>query len=991
MVRGLTCLVFSVVVLWASTQPAGAQYGYYFGRNKIQYEDWDWHILKTEHFDIYYYPEMTELAEYGAHFAEEVYKELQNRFRTSINRRIPLIFYSSNIHFKQTNITPGFIPDGVGGFFEFLKGRVVVPANGNIHTFRRVIRHELVHVFTYATVTRVLRDHRVAPDRFIPLWFTEGLAEYWSGKPDHQAEMVLRDAVFSNYLVPLENLDRIAGTYLMYKEGEATCRFISEIYGEEKLLELIENAWKDRDFRVVMSSVLREDFETIADRWLTWFKEQYYPSLDTIEFPTYLAGTVSAEGFNAKPVYYRFRDGTRKIYFVGNRTGYSNIYEVEVDSLHRPIGKPRILIRGERNNRFEAFHLFESRLGVSRDGKLAFVTKSGMRDVVHVYDLERDEMGPTYAFSGLVAVYSPDWDPSGTKLAFSSIDKSGFSDLYVFDTENGHLQKLTDDKYDDRDPAWSPDGRMIAFSSDRTSEGKNDAYNLMTYDLASGEIQYRTFGFHHDLSPRWSPDGSKLVFIRTQRDEEGRFGAQNVWMVDVLPEATLEKEVAYTGSAEAILASDRVQPVARQLTDLSSAAFDPVFTEEDNLVFTSFENYRFIIRSLPEIDSLAASPKHLQTVDLDKTGEHWAFGRIGIDEGAKRFQYRRKYNLDVAQGQVSQNPVWGTTGGAVLVFSDMLGDDYWYLSVYNGARGRQTFLKSMNLSLTRVQLHQRTHIAYGAYRYGGLRYDITDPDAASEYPLFWETMYGGFGAISYPISMFRRIEFSTSLSWSDKEVSIRGIDRQALLLSNGISLVHDNTLYGMNGPVEGWRASLSTAYTTDIRYSNVNYFTLAADARHYWRLAEDVTLASWVMGRINQGREARLFILGGSWDLRGYRLFSIRGRKMWFTSHELRFPLMTAPSVLIPILAPFGLASLRGAAFIDAAHVWNEGYHDRQTLPLANGYATTGQTIGSAGLGLRINLFGGFVLRYDVGYRYTEGFKKRSDRLFRQFFFGWDF
>src|SRR5690606_26311092 len=124
------------------------------------------------------------------------------------------IFYSSNIHFRQTNTTPGFIPDGVGGFFEFLKGRVVIPSNGNIHQFRRVIRHELVHVFTHARVLRSLRDHRIPADHFLPLWFTEGIAEYWSGRPDYQHEMVIRDAIYSNFLVPLDDMDRIAGSYL---------------------------------------------------------------------------------------------------------------------------------------------------------------------------------------------------------------------------------------------------------------------------------------------------------------------------------------------------------------------------------------------------------------------------------------------------------------------------------------------------------------------------------------------------------------------------------------------------------------------------------------------------------------------------------------------------------------------------------------------------------------------------------------------------------
>lgn len=970
--------------------PAYGQYGYHFGRNKIQYEDFDWHVLKTEHFDIYYYPEMQELAEHGAHFAEEAYAELQNRFNFSLVHRVPMIFYSSNIHFKQTNTTPGFIPDGVGGFFEFLKGRVVIPANGNIHRFRRVVRHELVHVFTYAKVLRVMRDHRMTPDRFLPLWFTEGLAEYWSGDPDYQHEMILRDALFSNYLVPLEDMDRIAGSYLMYKQGEALFRFLSQTYGEEKILAFIENFWKSKDFREVMEMTLREDFLAVSERWDTWLKEQYYPDLEEAELSTLIAGGLATQGFNAKPTFYRKKDGTRKVYFVANKTGYTNVYAVTLDSLYQPLDEPEVLIRGERTDRFEAFHLFESRLSVSSDGKLAFVTKSGEQDVIHVYDLEADELGPTYRFDGLVAVYSPDWSPDGERLVFSSIDESGFNDLYIYDTAGGGLQKLTNDTYDDRDPAWSPDGRYVAFSSDRTSVGKDFAYNLFAYDLEARTIQYVTFGPQHDFSPRWSPEGDQIVFTSARPDSTGRYGAQNIWAAEFRPSSDEPLELAAAG--EKALVAPKVPRTARRLTNITAAAFDPLWTEDDQIVFTSFEHYRFTVRHLPDADSLFAAPRQTKPIALDEAGGHWAFARVGLGESEKkRLPYRRKYTLDVAQGGVQQNPLWGTTGGAVLAFSDLMGDDHWYVALYNSARGQRDLLKSMNFALTRVQLHRRTNVSYGAFRYGGLRYDITDPDANSVYPLFWETMYGGWGGISYPLSMFKRVEVSTSFSWSDKEVGFgQDIDRQALLLSNAVSLVHDNTLFGMNGPIDGWRANLTAGYTTDVLYSNVNYFTLTADLRHYLRIGRQLTLASRALGRVNQGREARLFILGGSWDLRGHRLFSIRGKKMWFTSHELRFPIVNAPSVYLPILAPFGVANLRGALFVDAAHVWNDGYYDRRTLPLAQPL-TTGQTLGAAGLGFRVNLFGGFVLRYDVGYRFSEGFRERSDRLFKQFFFGYDF
>ena len=317
-------------------------------------------------------------------------------------------------------------------------------------------------------------------------------------------------------------------------------------------------------------------------------------------------------------------------------------------------------------------------------------------------------------------------------------------------------------------------------------------------------------------------------------------------------------------------------------------------------------------------------------------------------------------------------------------FSDLMGNDRLFVTLYNTSQNSGDFLRSLNVAVSRVQLHRRANIGYGLYRFGGFRYDITDPDASTEFPRFWEEIWGGFGAVSYPLSMFRRVEISTSVSWDDKQIPAANVDRQALLLSNAVSLVHDNALFGYNGPVAGWRAKLTAAYTTDVLYSNVNYVTLAADVRHYLRLHRNLTFASRGLVRVNEGREARLWFMGGSWDLRGFPLFDVRGKKMWFTSHELRFPIIRNPSLYVPMLAIFGIVNLRGALFFDAAHTWNEGYNDKFPQIYA------GETLGATGVGFRMNLFGGFVLRYDIGYRFRDGFS-RHDKRFKQFFFGYDF
>jgi hypothetical protein len=996
--RALVALALGLAVLAGPGAQEAAAQG--FGRNKVRYERFDWHVLRTDHFDVYYYPEMEALAEHGAAFAEEQYAELEGRFDFSLTERVPLIFYATNLHFRQTNTTPGFIPDGVGGFFEFLKGRVVIPANGNIHQFRRVIRHELVHVFTFNRLARVLRDHRKPVERVLPLWFTEGLAEYWSGAPDHQHEMILRDAVASNSLLPLADLDRIYGSFTMYKFGEAFCRFVGEEYGDEALLALIDNAWRGHDMREAVEVVLQEDFQALSQRWFAWVRAQYVPDLPDAEPPALASDALAARGFNFKPVVHTRPDGAREVVFVSNRGGYTNVYAQPVDAAWRPTARPEVLVRGERDAQYESFHLFESRMDVSPGGLLAFVTKRGGQDVVHVYDLRARRAVATYGFEDLVAVYSPTWSPDGRRLAFTGIARSGFSDLYVYDRDADRLTALTNDAYDDRDPAWSPDGSTVAFASDRTALGRDGTSNLFTLDLASGAVAYLTYGAGRDLSPRWSPDGRRVVFISSRPEPSGRLSAQDLWTVDLDAPVTASADAEPTpgGGPEPDAADPGADstaapaaPLMRRLTQFTSAAFDPVWTPDGRLVFAVFENYRFTVRHL-DADSLVANPRETHEVRPAPAAAPWAWARHAVTDPTRRTPYRRRYQLDIAQGGFSTSPnsLVGTGGGAVLAFSDLLGDDIYYVTAYSSNTLGRSFLEGLNVGVTRIHLGRRASYGYGLFRQAGQRYDRADPDAVSEYPVYYEQIYGGVGLVSYPISMFQRVDVLTSLGWSRKD-QIVGIetDLETVQLSNAVALVHDNALYGPNGPADGWRANLTAGYTTDLMNSYVSYYTLSADVRRYWRLPLASTFASWGLVRTNVGRRARLNLLGGSWSLRGYRFLRMRGKSLWFTSHELRFPLVIAPGAFLPFLEPFAISSLRGAAFVDAAHPWNEGYDEVIEDP-GSGY-DIGRTHYSTGVGLRVNALGGFVFRYDIGWRFPEGLAWDRREPFQQFFFGWDF
>src|SRR5206468_8753870 len=105
---------FSALLLaWSIFAPAPAS-AQYFGRNKVQYKKLNFQILKTEHFDIYFYPEERDGIEISARLAERWLTRLQRLLDHTLRGRQPLVLYASHPDFEQTNVIPGHLAEGTG-------------------------------------------------------------------------------------------------------------------------------------------------------------------------------------------------------------------------------------------------------------------------------------------------------------------------------------------------------------------------------------------------------------------------------------------------------------------------------------------------------------------------------------------------------------------------------------------------------------------------------------------------------------------------------------------------------------------------------------------------------------------------------------------------------------------------------------------------------------------------------------------------------------
>src|SRR4051812_9598996 len=208
---------------WSVLCPsASAQY---FGSNKVQYDRFQFEVLPTEHFDVYYYPDEADATAIAARMAERWYTRLSRVLAHTLTERPPIVLYASHAHFTQTTVVAGRIPEGVGGFTDHQRGRVVLPFTAALGETDHVLGHELVHAFQ-----RDILRRQGAAMALLPLWFTEGMAEYLSvGRVDTNTAMWLRDAVRVERLPSLEELDN--PRWFPYRYGQALWAYLSGRFG----------------------------------------------------------------------------------------------------------------------------------------------------------------------------------------------------------------------------------------------------------------------------------------------------------------------------------------------------------------------------------------------------------------------------------------------------------------------------------------------------------------------------------------------------------------------------------------------------------------------------------------------------------------------------------------------------------------------------------------------------------------------------------------
>ncbi len=970
--------------------------GYNFGQNKVNHRPVEWSVIETMHFDIHYPKGNDEFGRVVALMAEETYYYLKDELQFPIGSRVPLIFYGSRAEFQATNIIYPVLSEGVGGFTESLKNRVAVPFEGSYTKLEQVLTHEMVHAYVNALDKGLPTAFMYLRQSQLPFWFSEGLPEYLAiGGEDNYNNMFVLDMVVNDNLGRLNYIDG----YYAYRLGESFLTYIADVYGREKVIDLFYAIRALNGLDEATDKVFGMKFKDLESRWRYYLKRQYFPLVSShdIHKEAYEQRTFHKDDGSYLNLMPRFSpDGQRYVYF-SNRGARLGIW---LSGLHGLSPAVQIL-RGETSSKHEEFYYFRSTLSWFPDNKtIAFVSKTSRDDTIYFYDVDTCKIIRSITLPELASIYEIDVSPDGEYIAIAA-QANMQTDIYLYGIKSGELKALTNDKYHDAMPRFSPDGKSIAFGSERLkidSPVRKGMFSglisaIFSIDIDSGDIIQHTFDEFHCTNPIWNSDGTKLLFLSEKEkisnlegidlDTNTRFTVTN--SLSGITNADISSDDAYLLLAGFFDGGWNVYFGNNPLSDLDTTAYTPssyYYADRDlfdDIDLTKLDFYgrrkaprihrqnprRISDGKHPYLKTFEYAPEDSLQLFRDYTWDNKP-DSIGVIPYPR--DYKTRFTLDRLWGGAAYSSAYGTIAQVELGFSDLMGNHAIGIDLRTFGK-----LKDSNLFLSYLYLKQRADYGIGIYNlYDEVIYRYAKP-GLDDYYRQRERERGLYLLYRYPLSKFFRIDFDHRIyRWEFyKDSWLWGSDGQSgnwveavkpsteMVYAPGLSLVYDTALYGPTGPLLGMRSlyMIRKSFTSG---EDTDFLTNYIDFRTYSLFSKRYSFATRLIGGVSTGKNPQRFNLGGYYGVRAYD-GDLSGEKKLMGSLELRYPFFDYIAMAFPL--PLALGNIRGSAFVDAGSVWDNnrkfrGLRQGKLEDIYMGY----------GFGPRINL-GIIVLRFDVAWQ----------------------
>ena len=911
--------VFVAALAYAPVPAAaqGTSFAPYFGKNQVRYDNFRWQIYETDHFEIFYYPEIEQHLERVAGYAESAYQHVSGELKYDLAFRVPLILFKTSSEFQQQNVIPGAAQEGVGAFAEPIRSRIVMPLDNPPDLLYRLIVHELTHQFEFDMIpTSLIRR------RSVPLWVNEGLSDYMTGIWRPIDLMTIRDAAIGDIIpkmTKLEGYSQIGSVRMIYNLGHAVFEFIESRWGKDGLRQYLfalrksvigggADAYMDafklsaEEFDQEFDKYLKDRFKPFRDKERPAdYGRNLAPDRETSRFVEAISIEPSPSGDLIAMVTVNTRDREVDIVLISSKDG--SVIRNLTRGFNQDYGFEYIVQQGTRFNTVP--WLSWSPLG----DRLAYFVRTEKSRTLILQNVLTGNIDQRIALRMVDDPESPDISPDGRRVAFAAL-QDAVGDIFVIDRETEEVTNLTNDGFADSGPTWSPDGRSIVYLARISGNEK-----LFRLDVTTGQKTQLTFGTHDDSAAQFL-DADTLAFSSTATD----------------PAKPITPEVARNGGVYNIWTLSLTTGELRQYTDALGGNTSTVVLRQGNddakIAFVSYYKAEYELHVLDRREPIVTaasddfgSPGPVidfqaplsHTLVADKKRPKGTFEKMFLDG-------RPPLNLGVTSGG-------DLFGGTAITVSDVLGDKQFNFYAASISQYRTMSFSYLNLARRfnyALQGYSQTQFFYGAQE--NVFFDPSvSPFFSRDFAVATRTVRGGTAFGIWPMDRYRRVElFGGMLQYRERfnDSSLqqfsqgfqvdrfgRELFRNGTFVPFGVNFIQETTVFREFGPLAGNTMRLSYEVAPKIG-NTLSRQTADVDARYYLRLGGSGLLALRARAYKSWGDSPDFIYFGGNSEMRGYEYLEFIGSESGFLNAELRFPFIEA------MLTPVGvLGGIRGVLF----------------------------------------------------------------------------
>lgn len=580
-----------------------------FGKNRVQYEKTDWFFYRFDRFDVYFYLGGGELAEYTMRASDRALRDLEKTFDFTMDKRFQVIIYNKLSEQKQSNI--GLTTDeqyNTGGVTKIVGTKLMLYFDGDYKNYEEQLRAGLARVMLDqmmygGSFKDVIRNNTLLN---LPEWYVEGLISYLSTDWNTEINNEVKDAVMSGRW---EKFGELTGKDARYG-GHSIWKYVVESYGKSVISNILYMTRVSRNADNGFLFVLGVSLKNLAAEWLHYYDNMYYKQETKLSLP-------KAKPLNRvrkKPHPYcavehpKLSPDATKLAYVWNDMGK---IKVKIRDLQSKRKKEKTILRQGYRAYTEQDHSYPI-VAWHPSGKLiSIVTEHKGKIKLFQYDFTTEKRTVRELFN-FEKILSVDYSDDGREFVFTAV-QMGQSDVFIYNIISNVYEKLTDDKFADKDARFISKSRKVIFSSDRNNDTikqfdidllpRNLNHDIFIYDRDSDDQVLRRVTntpYADEIAPM-EYDGNSLAYLSDEKGMFNRYIAKldsNIAYIDTTihynyftrsrmgtqyPRSILEYDVDTTSGriAEVIFAKgnyrltikDREEETAAQLSDISRSGF----------------------------------------------------------------------------------------------------------------------------------------------------------------------------------------------------------------------------------------------------------------------------------------------------------------------------------------------------------------------------------------------------------------------------------